>query len=250
MTRVAALPLGIAMLVAGFAACGRTSLELPSQGLHDASARDAAHDAKAPREASVVDSSDGADDGSPLDSGLEDSSAEDSTAAPDAGTDAPPTGPGDASDASDGGGSDASEGGRPFTACDECPLGDQQCSPQVPGQSIMTCVLGDAGCAVWEDDLACRSDVPCCVACMYAFHCPLGSLGDPCQQDTDCAFNACDGIMHVCVAGHCGDHRQDGDESDVDCGGQACNACLTGQRCQSNFDCQGGHICRASHLCE
>ena len=247
MTRVAGLPLAIVILVAGFAACGRTSLELPTQALRDASTRDAAHDAKAPHEASVVDSSVGADEGSPVDSGLEDSASPDVTERPDAEADATPTDAGDASES----GSDASEGGRPFTACDECPLGDQQCSPtHLPGQSIMTCVVGDAGCAVWDDDLACRSDVPCCVACMYAFHCPVGSLGDPCQQDTDCAFNACDALMHECTSGQCGDHRQDGDESDVDCGGQICNACLTGQRCRNNFDCQAGHPCGASHLCQ
>ncbi len=117
-------------------------------------------------------------------------------------------------------------------------------------QSIWTCVVGDAGCAVWDEGLACRSDVPCCVPCMYEFDCPLGSIGDPCQQDTDCAFDACDALTHQCVSDPCRDHRQDGQESDVDCGGQECGACLTGQRCQSNFDCQSGHLCAPSHLCE
>ena len=85
---------------------------------------------------------------------------------------------------------------------------------------------------------------------MYEYNCPVGSLGDPCEQDTDCAFDACDALTHECVSDACADHRLDGQESDVDCGGPICGACTVGQRCQSNFDCQSGHLCGPSHLCE
>ena len=73
--------------------------------------------------------------------------------------------------------------------------------------------------------------------------CPPGSDGRPCEQDTDCVSGACDAAGHECVASQCADHRQDGVETDVDCGGPVCAPCGVGQGCQSNRDCQPGHVC-------
>jgi hypothetical protein len=253
VTRVVALPLAIAMLVAGSAACGRSTLDDQADTPGDASMRDAgldasAHGARAPHvEASVADSFVGADQGAPTDSAAQDSPSRDAAEGPDANAEASTS---DASGANDADAADASEASVPYSACDECERGSQQCGPEGPGQTIWTCVVGDAGCAVWDEGQACRPDVPCCVPCTYEFNCPLGGLGDPCQQDTDCAFNACDAVSDECVSDQCGDHRQDGQESDVDCGGQICNGCWPGQRCQSNFDCVAGHPCGASHRCE
>jgi hypothetical protein len=201
----------------------------------------------------------------PADSAIEGSPTRDAAEGPDASTEASAGDAGDGGDAGDANPGDASDGGEPYSACDECDRGDQQCGPLpqvctyddggvlhcgVPGQSIWTCVVGDGGCAVWDKGLACTSSVPCCVPCMYEYNCPVGSLGDPCEQDTDCAFDACDALTHECVSDACADHRLDGQESDVDCGGPICGACTVGQRCQSNFDCQSGHLCGPSHLCE
>ncbi len=258
MMRGAALQLATAMLVAGSVACGRTNLDDgPAEPPADASVLDAAPaDANHGYvEATVADSYAAADQGTTADSALDASPSLDAAEGPDASTEA------STSDA--GGASDAAEQHLP---CDECSRGDQQCgslpqvctyndaglilSCEVPGQTIWTCVAGDAGCAVWSKGLACRPDVPCCVPCMYVLNCPLGSNGDPCEQDTDCAFDACDAVSHECVSDQCEDRRQDGQESDVDCGGPNCNSCFVGQRCQSNFDCQSGHLCASSHLCE
>jgi hypothetical protein len=211
--------------------------------------RDAALDANVPHlDATVADSFVAADQGTPVDAALDGPPSLDASERLDASADASTR---DAADANE--------------ACDECGRGDQQCGPLPPvctyddagiqhcgspGPSIWTCVVGDAGCAVWEKGLACRPDVPCCVPCMFEFGCPLGGPGNPCEQDTDCAFDACDPLLHECVIDQCSDRRQDGEESDVDCGGQFCGPCLVGQRCQSNFDCQSGHLCGASHLCE
>jgi hypothetical protein len=255
--RGAALQLATAMLVAGSVACGRTNLnDVPAEPPADASTLDAALDANLGYvEATVADSYAAADQGTAADSAIDGSPSLDAAEGPDASMDASTSEAGDASD-----------GGVERLSCDECSRGDQQCGalPQVctyndagvplscasPGQTIWTCVVGDAGCAVWDKGLACRSDVPCCIRCMYAFLCPIGAPGNPCEQDTDCEFDACDAVIHECVINQCSDHRQDGQESDVDCGGPICNSCTVGRRCQGNFDCQSGHLCSSSHLCE
>jgi hypothetical protein len=272
MIRDAALLLSSVMLVAGSVACGRTDpgddLEVPPG---DASSLDAGHDSSLGQaEAAVTDSNAGADrtaladsyagadEGTAADSALDASPFVDAAEGPDAGTDGSTEASADAN--ADAFTSDAAE--QPL-ACDQCTRGDQECAaPEIctysdagvilscARQAILTCVTGDAGCAVWGESVACRSDIPCCVPCRHQFACPSGNYGNPCEHDTDCAFNACDSLTHQCVFGQCGDHHQDGDESDVDCGGGACGACLVGQRCQSNFDCQSGHLCVASHVCQ
>jgi hypothetical protein len=262
--RGAALQLASAMLVAGAIACGRTNL---SEGPAEPPGGAFTPDAAAPDanleyvEAAVTDSYASADQGIAADSALGASSVDAAEGGSEANTDASTSDAGDANDAGDASG--AVEQRLP---CDECGRGEQQCGPlpQVctyndagvplscgsPGRTIWTCVAGDAGCAVWDKGLACRPDIPCCVTCMYILICPVGSDGDPCRQDTDCVSDACDAITHECVSNQCGDRHQDGEESDVDCGGPYCNSCGGGKRCQGNFDCLSGHLCASSHVCE
>jgi Cys-rich repeat protein len=73
--------------------------------------------------------------------------------------------------------------------------------------------------------------------------CPKCANGKSCILSSDCMYDACDLFKLVCVNWQCGDHRKDGPETDVDCGGQICNACLSGQTCASSLDCQAGHLC-------
>ncbi len=125
--------------------------------------------------------------------------------------------------------------------------------------TVSTCVVGISGCTVWGPGAACGASDACCVPCHetlcdatlgQCLVCPAGPVGAACQQDTDCGSNACDGVSHTCLTfAQCGDHRQDGQESDVDCGGQVCGACYTGMRCASSFDCQAGHPC-VGYLCQ
>jgi hypothetical protein len=75
------------------------------------------------------------------------------------------------------------------------------------------------------------------------------AIGTACIGDRDCASQACDAISHVCLADPCADHRQDGMESDVDCGGDNCPRCKLGQMCNINIDCQPGLACSAAHTC-
>jgi Cys-rich repeat protein len=84
--------------------------------------------------------------------------------------------------------------------------------------------------------------------------CDSCAVGQQCLSTLDCGTGACDVVSHLCVADHCADHAQDGDETDVDCGGAspACARCATNQRCNSASDCWDGHACVgvAPRLCK
>jgi hypothetical protein len=161
---------------------------------------------------------------------------------------------------------------------DACALGDQQCgypanqvcTPTADGgesctwentPGIEACVQGSNGCTVWGTPSvsSCSPMLGCCVifSCVTVqcdggpfsgeWVCqicpPVGSLGYACNNDTDCQSNACSVTTHECIANGCNDGRQDGDESDVDCGGAMCALCTTGRRCFNNHDCVGGDTC-------
>jgi hypothetical protein len=77
--------------------------------------------------------------------------------------------------------------------------------------------------------------------------CPMCANGLGCKIDTDCTSNACDANTLTCIANQCADHRQDGVETDIDCGGaNICPRCLTGEKCKVNGDCLAGHTCSGS----
>jgi hypothetical protein len=77
--------------------------------------------------------------------------------------------------------------------------------------------------------------------------CPKCAPTQGCLLDFDCTTNACDGISAVCVNNQCIDHRVDGKETDVDCGGaNICSRCIVGRKCVVNSDCQVGHTCSGS----
>jgi hypothetical protein len=242
-----------AMLFVAITGCGGLlATDDAPVGPSDASSLEASGD-------STVTSPDGDDSAAATDTSVEASSSPEASAqdAADASMADDATESGDAGDAADAPADSPIDAPRPF--CDDaCALGDQECSPlpqvctyddaghtvgcQPQGQGVWTCVTGSTGCSVWASGVACSADIPCCVTCEQGV-CPLGSLGDPCRQDTDCASDACDAVAHVCISSRCADHRQDGDEADVDCGGSLCDSCQGGQRCRSNGDCQPGHVC-------
>ncbi len=171
----------------------------------------------------------------------------------------------DANSAKDGPTDSAADVTKMHVACDDaCHLGEQECGllpqvctyddagftigcqPQVQG--VWTCVVGPSGCNVWGQATACHADLPCCASCEGGT-CSIGGTGEPCQQDTDCASDACDAVTHACIDNQCDDHRQDGEESDVDCGGFLCDGCGNGRGCTSSFDCRAGAYCSPSHVC-
>ena len=112
-----------------------------------------------------------------------------------------------------------------------------------------------------------------CVACLVNADCPRGEtcsshqacvgtpctelncggacptcLGKKCALDSDCASRVCDRVTQLCVRDQqCGDARQDGNETDTDCGGGTCAGCAVGQACLVDSDC-GSFACDARSL--
>lgn len=71
--------------------------------------------------------------------------------------------------------------------------------------------------------------------------------GTPCNVAKDCTSGVCAG--GECVAPSCADGVKNGAETDVDCGGVACNAaqkrCGGGKVCATAADCASGNRCDA-----
>jgi hypothetical protein len=125
-------------------------------------------------------------------------------------------------------------------ACPPCPNGkkcaaDQDCTSYACDAATLTCVTpqcSDHRQDGVETDADCGGDT--CSPCV---------LGKSCVVDSDCASLACDAVSLICIGNQCADHRTDGNESDVDCGGGDCNWCLGGRKCRNNGDCAPGHVC-------
>jgi plastocyanin len=66
---------------------------------------------------------------------------------------------------------------------------------------------------------------------------------EACIAGTDCVSGVC--AMNVCQAPTCMDMVQNGNETDVDCGGADCGPCALGENCGGASDCAGG-ICTAN----
>jgi hypothetical protein len=132
-------------------------------------------------------------------------------------------------------------------ACPVCATGkgckvDNDCSTFACDVFAHVCVAN--ACEDHAKDYA-ETDIDC-----GGGTCPACALGRTCFAPSDCANNVCDALTRICISNQCADHRQDGNETDIDCGGGGCGACLVGQKCLSSFDCQSGHVCNASKICQ
>jgi len=128
-------------------------------------------------------------------------------------------------------------------ACPPCADGkqclvDSDCAGYACDTATLTCMSNQ--CADHQQD-GNETDADCgggtCAPCAF---------GKSCKLSSDCVTFACDGISLVCVEDACSDRRQDGAESDIDCGGGSCASCGVGRRCKSNFDCISGHFCNSA----
>jgi hypothetical protein len=67
--------------------------------------------------------------------------------------------------------------------------------------------------------------------------------------DHDCASDACDAATLTCTADQCADRRQDGAETDADCGGGVCPGCDPGKSCLGDGDCKWQACDAISFIC-
>ena len=62
--------------------------------------------------------------------------------------------------------------------------------------------------------------------------------GDDCFSDGDCVSGFCDDNSNTCQQPACDDGVQNGDETDVDCGGACGSSCVVGESCVIDDDCE------------
>jgi hypothetical protein len=138
--------------------------------------------------------------------------------------------------------------GDPVDGCTGCAVGrtclvDGDCASRGCDATSSSCAqtqCGDHHRDGLETDVDCGGVV-----------CPECVPGQGCRVNADCTTAACDLLAFSCVQDPCADHRQDGTETDADCGGSVCVArCQPGQHCLSNFDCVGGHFCNGARACQ
>ncbi len=121
--------------------------------------------------------------------------------------------------------------------------GDLDCKSQV-------CTNGVCAAPTCSDGVKNQSeeDVDCGGVC--AATCAAGA---PCWYDSECTSDYCsrnvgDNFPGKCIA-HCHDNTQNAHETDVDCGGLACDACVAGKKCAVSSDCVSNYCDSSTHLC-
>ncbi len=127
------------------------------------------------------------------------------------------------------------------TYCESCVSLDSSCK-------IQQCLSGEDGCCLEKQDSVCDLDCESgedrdCqnLTCNITGTCVFG---EACSQNSECSSKICNGGK--CSAAACDDAAKNGNESDIDCGGE-CSKCDAGKTCSLNSDCAEG-LC-SSGLC-
>jgi len=91
-----------------------------------------------------------------------------------------------------------------------------------------------------ETDVDCGSQA-CAVPC---------DAGKNCTINLDCKSGLCNSSTKKCAElnATCSDQKKNGNETDVDCGGN-CPDCLSGKGCLNNSDCRSGACDNSTHKC-
>jgi hypothetical protein len=139
----------------------------------------------------------------------------------------------------DGNESDVDCGG----SCAPCALGgacviDQDCASQACDGVSMQCVADQ--CNDHRTDGQ-EGDVDCGAPCTPC------AIGQGCNSGFDCASMLC--VNRLCHVPYCIDGVQDGNETDVDCGGGPCTPCALGQKCNVYYDCQSQACDAVTRIC-
>lgn len=79
------------------------------------------------------------------------------------------------------------------------------------------------------------------------YQCPPCGTNKACSVNSDCTSQRCDSTSKTCNAPLCTDLVKNGDETDVDCGGNICGPCADGMLCQKAKDCLSG-VCSGTPL--
>src|SRR5262249_38291255 len=117
--------------------------------------------------------------------------------------------------------------------CGAAACTDLDCGGACPPCGVGKRCLADADC----QSFACDVDTAGCIEDQCLDHVQDGNetavdcggglcegcgFGQACLLDEDCRSTACDAVSLKCVSDQCADHRVDGMETDVDCGGGEC----------------------------
>jgi len=113
--------------------------------------------------------------------------------------------------------------------------------------TLADCSGNNTDCAIWScDNGTCAPDyAPAGTACPGSMVCDGQGNCVECASGDDCASSICE--ANACVPASCVDMKQNGDETDVDCGG-GCPKCDDGEGCVEPTDCLH-NLCVAS-TCE
>ncbi|MBI4703017.1 MAG: hypothetical protein HY744_18020 [Deltaproteobacteria bacterium] len=122
------------------------------------------------------------------------------------------------------GGGGQGGGGAPACVPEECPGVDTDCAKR-------TCVAGACETANAEKDTGCKGAGD-------AKFCDGEGNCVECNDGKQCDAQICD--KNKCVPASCADKVQNGEESDVDCGGSDCAPCDNDKKCNEAIDCDSG----------
>lgn len=135
-------------------------------------------------------------------------------------------------------------------ACQGCSIGGQ-CQSNQDCQSGLcknnTCKAPSCSDGVKNQG---EGDVDCGQVCTTEKLC---DIGDTCDTGADCTSKNCNDDTGICEAASCTNDKQDGDETDVDCGGATCvdqgYTCSNDERCERDADCATG-FCADDGTCK
>jgi hypothetical protein len=132
------------------------------------------------------------------------------------------------------------------TCATKCAVG-QSCVTNADCASV-NCSVQNHLCVAGECDNGKQdgeeSGVDCGGACVTKCADGVG-----CMTGGDCASTFCHAQTHLCVQTQCDDGQQNGQETDVDCGGTCATQCTDGQGCASGADCASTFCHAKGHMC-
>lgn len=147
---------------------------------------------------------------------------------------------------SGGSGGDSTGGGGGAGGSTGAGIVDKQQGGPACDACLVNCKTPIEAC---ESDASCKAKYSPCMfepgACCKA----NGGqwLGQLAQTAYACILDKCS-LSCPYLNPHCGDCLMNGDETDIDCGGDACSPCESGQKCAWDTDCESGS-CSASGTC-